>query len=457
MLGGHALRCVLLVGLAALVAGDAPVGVVLLVTAAAAAAGAIDRLAMSSLLPPLVGESRLAHASALAHTLRSAAAVAGPALAAALLVGTSRTVPFLVAAALFALAAGLVFAVPRSAAPANRPAAPRVRCPPTSSGGAPFVAPLLAIVATTHVVLGALTVQLVVIAAQRFDDGAAAVGYLVAVGAAGGLASAFVNTRVAGRGNVTAVIVGAAAVWAATEFGYAYTDRAAAALAIALVGGVALVLGNVVTATTIARVCSPATRVAGGAALVSTGAGAILAAVLLEEVSLRTTCVVVGGIALAATAAALAGMRGLDAASRHRVEQLATRLAVVEQVAVTREAPRSVLERLAGAAQVCPLPPGVDVVVQGAPAHAFYAVIDGSVVVHRDGEEVIRLARGDHFGERGLLDAAPRNATVTTAVQCTLLRLDGDVLLDALRAAPRVRAAMDRSNSVVDDPTWVPS
>src|SRR4029078_12342717 len=95
--------------------------------------------------------------------------------------------------------------------------------------------------------------------------------------------------------------------------------------------------------------------------------------------------------------------------------------------------------------QFCPLPDGVDVVVQGAPAHAFYAVVDGSVVVHRDGQGAARLGPGDYFGERGLLDNAPRNATVTTAGPSTLLRLDGDVLLEALQTAAAMRSAPDHS------------
>jgi CRP-like cAMP-binding protein len=101
--------------------------------------------------------------------------------------------------------------------------------------------------------------------------------------------------------------------------------------------------------------------------------------------------------------------------------------------------PRIALEQLAAAAQSCPLPPGVDVVVQGAPAHAFYAVADGRVVVHRDGKAVVHLGPGDSFGERGLLDHAPRNATVTTEMDTTLLRVEGRALLDALEAAPALR------------------
>ena len=88
--------------------------------------------------------------------------------------------------------------------------------------------------------------------------------------------------------------------------------------------------------------------------------------------------------------------------------------------------------------------------VQGAPAHAFYAVIDGDVIVHRDGEEVARLGPGDFFGERGLLDNAPRNASVTTSEPSTVLRLEGTVLLDVLSSAPTMRTAIDRSRERTD-------
>ena len=72
-----------------------------------------------------------------------------------------------------------------------------------------------------------------------------------------------------------------------------------------------------------------------------------------------------------------AGLRGLDELSRQRAELLASRVAIIERLPITAGAPQVVLEQLASASQLCPLPPGVDVVVEGAPAHAFYAVIDG--------------------------------------------------------------------------------
>jgi CRP-like cAMP-binding protein len=170
---------------------------------------------------------------------------------------------------------------------------------------------------------------------------------------------------------------------------------------------------------------------------------------------------------LAITLLCRLGLRGLDALNAQRADALASRVKVLEGLPVTVGVPQIVLEQLAAAAQFCPLPPGVDVVVQGAPAHAFYAVVDGRVVVHRDGKAVVHLGSGDSFGERGLLDHAPRNATVTTEIDTTLLRVEGRVLLDTLEAAPSLRPALDLSSTapgvhvppgetaVVDDPRWV--
>ena len=106
-------------------------------------------------------------------------------------------------------------------------------------------------------------------------------------------------------------------------------------------------------------------------------------------------------------------------------------------------------------------------VVQGDAADAFYAVVDGRVVVHRDGVVRVHLGPGDCFGERGLLDNAPRNATVTTEMETVVMRIDGDVLLDSLEAAPTLTPALNRTSTapgvhvppdeprLIDDPRWV--
>jgi hypothetical protein len=195
--------------------------------------------------------------------------------------------------------------------------------------------------------------------------------------------------------------------------------------------------------------------------------GAVLASVLVKSTSLDTSFWILGGATVAVASACSLGLRGLDEASRKRTEALSSRLAIIERLPITQGTPQLVLEQLASASQLCPLPAGVDVVVQGSPAHAFYAVVDGSVVVHRDGVVLAHSGPGRSFGERGLLDNAPRNATVTTETETTVLRLDGTVLLEALEQAPMLRVELNRTNAgrglvdppsegprLVDDPRW---
>jgi hypothetical protein len=196
-------------------------------------------------------------------------------------------------------------------------------------------------------------------------------------------------------------------------------------------------------------------------------AGAVLASVLVASASLRASLLILGAAALLITLLCGVGLRGLDALNAQHADALASRVNVLQGLPVTVGVPQIVLEQLASAAQFYPLPPGVDVVVQGAPAHAFYAVVEGRVVVHRDGKAVVHLGPGDSFGERGLLDQAARNATVTTELDTTLLRVEGHALLDVLEAAPSLRPALDLSSTapgvqvppdetaVVDDPRWV--
>jgi hypothetical protein len=197
-------------------------------------------------------------------------------------------------------------------------------------------------------------------------------------------------------------------------------------------------------------------------------AGATLASILVSATSLEMSFWILGAGTILVALASILGLRGLDEASHERAESLARRLAIIERLPITEGTPQLALEQLASASQLCPLPAGVDIVVEGSQAHAFYAIEEGRVAVHRDGTVVAHLGAGHSFGERGLLDSAPRNATVTTEVETSLLRIDGAVLLDVLEHAPMLTTALNRSASgrglpdrpeaesaLVDDPRWV--
>jgi Cyclic nucleotide-binding domain/Major Facilitator Superfamily len=392
------------------------------------------------------------------------AVVVGPAIGALLLTVASAPAAFIANAVTFAVS-GLLFAtlgrhkVPALAA-GSRGAAARVLEGVRTARVTQFVVPLFALVAMVEFTYGAQTVQLVVYADRSLDLGDGGYGLLLAACGAGGLVSAFFNGQLATSRRLTLVVVGAAVLACATQFVYAGSDVLTLALVVTVAGGGGLVCAEVVAETVLARVTPRETlgRIAGLFDASSIGAmvaGAVLASILVNATSLNRSFWILGAGTILVALACILGLRGLDEASRQRAEALAWRLAIIERLPITRGTPQLALEQLASASQVCPLPAGVDVVLQGRPAHAFYVVEEGRVVVHRDGTVVAHCEAGEGFGERGLLDNAPRNATVTTEVDTTVLRIDGAVLLDVLEQAPMLTTALNRSPSgrgVVEEP-----
>jgi cAMP-dependent protein kinase regulator len=83
------------------------------------------------------------------------------------------------------------------------------------------------------------------------------------------------------------------------------------------------------------------------------------------------------------------------------------------------------------------VPPGSQVVTEGDPGDAFYAVVSGRADVMRDGRVLKTMAAGTYFGEVALLRDVPRTATVVARTAMRLFRLDREgfdkVIADAFR------------------------
>jgi cAMP-dependent protein kinase regulator len=81
------------------------------------------------------------------------------------------------------------------------------------------------------------------------------------------------------------------------------------------------------------------------------------------------------------------------------------------------------LRSIAGIADEVTVPEGKVLVEQGAIGREFYLITSGSASVKRNGRQVATLKKGQHFGELALLDRRPRNATVISATEMTVMVL----------------------------------
>lgn len=382
---GSLLRLALMLVLAAVVAGHAPAALIVGIVAVASAAGSAERPATLAMLPRLVGEARIGPANALLHTVQDLAVVVGPAIGALLLAAASAPAAFVTNAGTFAISALLFSALDGQMV---RPTGSREDRATVLTGlrtarTTQFVIPLFVLVAMVEFTYGAQTVQLVIYASRSLDLGTGGYGLLLAASGAGGLISAVFNGQLATSRRLTLVVVSAAVLACASQFVYAGTEVLILALLVTVAAGAGLVCSEVIAETVLARVTPRETlgRIAGLFDASSIGAmvgGAVLASILVRATSLQSSFWILGAVTVLVALACSFGLRGLDEASWRRTEALASRLAIIEHLPITQGTPQLVLEQLASCSQLCPLPTGVDVVVQSAPAHAFYAIAEGA-------------------------------------------------------------------------------
>jgi len=102
--------------------------------------------------------------------------------------------------------------------------------------------------------------------------------------------------------------------------------------------------------------------------------------------------------------------------------------------------PREVVAQTASKAELLVFAPGDVVLREGDSADRFYMVVKGEAEashVESDGSEVVinRFGPGDYFGEIGLLNDAPRGATIRATTSLELMALDRDTFATLIKSS----------------------
>ncbi len=454
-------RTVLLgTGALALLVG-APIGLVIALVCCDAAVAAPYRPAQSRLMPALAGTPEQISAGAAAISLIKALGQAGGGLAGGVIAElASPGWAMAGGAAVMALASVLTVGLDSPSRLAHqaqgersvRPTRASVRSALRQATGS--VAQVFADAQVVPVVLasglrtltrGLWSALLVVVALQLFDLGRSGVGALNAAAGVGALLALPVTAAMIGRARL--------AVPAALAFGGAglgltlagALPRSEVLLLIVICGwGVAMAVSDSTSLSLLVRLLDVRTLtqtvgVMEALKLGLEGVGALLAPAVAALFGTRLALMLAGLPLPLLVLASVSQLRRADATAAGR----GARVALLHGLRPLRDLDLVTLEELAARARQVTATAGTDVIRQGDPGDAYFAIADGEVEVVLDGFPIGRLGSGDGFGERALLRRSPRTATVRATTDVSLEVVDRSAFLAALTGIVDHSSALD--------------
>lgn len=451
MIAADAVRVVLVLAAATLIALDGPPLAVYALAVVTSIVGTAFRPALAALMPSLANHpGELTAANVASSTIESVGFFIGPAIGGLLLALTGIATVYVFNAATFVWSALLVVGLrPMSAAASVDPA--EANDPTTEESmierqslfdgvGDGFreiftnrdIRLLIGLCVAQTIVAGASVVFGVAIALDLLDLGNGGVGLLDSALGVGGLLGGFIALMLAHRGSLARDFGLGIMLWAAPLFLIAAWPTLPSTLIAMAIIGVANSVVDVNAYTILQRLVpdevmgrvfgAMESAVVGGMAL-----GALLMPILITTIGLRSGLVAIGAGVSVVVIVAIPGLQRID-----RVALAPAGLELIRGVAILGPLPDNVLERLARRSATVSVASGQTVMREGDPGDQFFIIETGTVdVTIREGF-VRTLSAGDSFGEIALLRDIPRTATVTATTDLIARTIARDEFLSAV-------------------------
>ena len=443
-------RGVVMLGLAFLVAVEAPLLPIVVLTLIAASFSTFFGPAIGAYLPTLVrDESELGPANSAWASLDNIGFIVGPALAGLLIAGGGVTIAFLLNAASFAVVAVVLWGLPSTQAKETADADHVADAPPAPRVAALLRERLRPLAGLTLVnvmggfVFGGLGVLTVIIAVDVLRQGDAATGYLNAAVGLGGVIGAIVSGALVLRRRLGPPLVAGGVIFGLGLIALGQSGTLFPAMAAMTVAAAGSLLMEVVGTTLFQRIVPDELRGRAFGAMhtvtvAAYAAGSLFLPILAGQTSVGTA-LLVAGIAMAVSIVAGVILLGPAAIQRPQLDAAREQLLVAPALAGL---PPARLEHAAAESTTRQVAAGETVIQQGDAADLFYVIAAGEVTVTRDdgdgagARELRRMGPGEVFGEIGLLSGVPRTATVTAATDATLVALESADFLELVGAVP---------------------
>ena len=103
------------------------------------------------------------------------------------------------------------------------------------------------------------------------------------------------------------------------------------------------------------------------------------------------------------------------------------------------------LTAIANVADLIDLPAGKELIREGALGREFMVIVEGAGEVRRKGRKIATIGPGDFIGEMALISGGPRNATVRTTLDTSLLVLTTQQFWALLEQVPEIQTSVLRA------------
>ncbi len=438
---------VLMAGMTAVVATAAPVGFVLAISALSSVAGAPYQPAAGALTPEVVGEKDLAAANSMFSALENLVVVVGPGIGGLLLLTGRPVIAVVINAVSFLIAAAVISRLrvrSRGSGEDDGSTLQQLTTGLRALAAQPVALAVILFCGLDSAVYGATTVLYVPLSI-RLGTGPNGYSYLLAAAALGGLLGAGLANRLSGASRLAPVIMGSICVQALPFLAVIPLHVPWLAAVLQVVSGVGMIIVDVLAITTLQRDLAGDmlgrvlgifdTVILAGILLAS-----LITGVLLAHASLDVALVLIGvGIPVIGLAGLPALLRA-DRTSAATAERLRPLVELLSELDLLTGADRSILERLAAAAEEVVMPAGSVLIREGDEADALWILTRGELSVSATGDgpqprELAPVTAPGYVGELGLLHGIPRTATVQTSQNSTLLRISGEDFLSALQTS----------------------
>ena len=118
------------------------------------------------------------------------------------------------------------------------------------------------------------------------------------------------------------------------------------------------------------------------------------------------------------------------------------KIELMKKVPLFSRCSKKQLAAIASLADLIQLPAGTKLISEGASGREFMVIVEGAGEVRRKGRKVDTIGPGDFIGEIALIVGGPRNATVLTTTDTSVLAVTARQFWTLLEEAPEIQSSV---------------